>query len=76
MHQMLVVQDWGYNRLYLCHGSDILRVNLDNHSYRDVRKTPIEDFESSSYNQTESQFENASLDEGAWFCNLFERVSM
>ena len=65
MHQLLVVHDWGYNHLYLHHGGNIIRVNLDYHSYRDVTKTLVEDFESSSYNQTQRQFGNASLDEGA-----------
>ena len=43
MRQMLVVQDWGYNRLYLCYQNSIVKVNLDDHTYCDVTRTPIED---------------------------------
>ena len=44
MRQLKMVQDWGFNYLYLRQVSAITRVNLKDHSYRDVGKTPIEDF--------------------------------
>lgn len=34
--QLLVLQDWGYEYLYLRHDDVITRVNLRDHSYRDV----------------------------------------
>ena len=56
----------GYNYLYSHHGN-IIRVNLDNQYYRDVTKTPLEDFDS---------YRDASSNEGAYLCDLFERASM
>ena len=49
MRQMLVVQDWGYNCLCLRHKNAIVQINLDDHSYRDVTKSPIEDVDTTSY---------------------------
>ena len=45
MRQMLVVQDWGYNYLYLRHDGVTTRVNLSTHEFRDVAKLPIANFE-------------------------------
>ena len=73
---MLVVQDWGYNRLYLRYQNSIVKVNLDDHTYRDVTRTPVEDFESSLV-QTKDEWESKdSSAPGAWMCDLFERASM
>ena len=47
MRQMLLFQDWGYNRLYLCYRDSIVKINLDDHTYRDVTRMLVEDFESS-----------------------------
>ena len=41
MRQMLVVQDWGYNYLYLRHDGVTTRVNLSTHEFRDVAKLPV-----------------------------------
>lgn len=41
-----MAKDWGYNYLYLCQMDTTTRVNLKNHGYRDVTRTPIEDFNS------------------------------
>lgn len=46
MRQMKMLQDWGYNYIYLRHLGNTTRINLLNHSYRDVNKTPVEDFDS------------------------------
>ena len=46
MRQMLVVQDWGYNYLFICHDGVTARVNLSTHEFKDVAKLPIADFES------------------------------
>ena len=49
MRQMLVVQDWGYNYLYLRHNGVITRVNLLTHDFRDLAKLPVvADFESAT----------------------------
>ena len=46
--QMLVVQDWGYNYLYLRHDGVTAHVNLSTHEFRDIAKLPIADFESAT----------------------------
>lgn len=75
MRQLLVVQDWGYNCLYLCHNNSIVWVNLGDHSYRDVIKTPVEDFESTTYDLVHKNTSDTTSEEGAWMCNLFEKAS-
>ena len=78
MRQMMVVQDWGFDRLYLRHDKCIVRVNLDDQSYKDVTKTPIiEDFESTTYDPAQGytgEMDDASSDQGAWLCDLFEKA--
>ena len=44
MRQLLIIQDWGYNYLYLQNDGITMRVNLSTHEYRDVAKLPIVDF--------------------------------
>ena len=48
MKQMMVIQDWGYNYLYLRHDGVTTRVNLTTQEFRDVAKLPIADFESAT----------------------------
>ena len=49
MRQMKMLQDWGYNYIYLRHLGNTTRITLLNHSYRDVNKTPVdEDFDSAT----------------------------
>lgn len=52
MRQMKMLQDWGYNYIYLRHLGNTTRINMLNHSYRDVNKTPVEDFDSSTVGET------------------------
>ena len=61
MRQMLVVQDWGYNYLYLRHDGVTTRVNLSTHKFRDVAKLPIADFESATISKHKG---SSSLYEG------------
>ena len=66
MRQFRMIQDWGYNYLYLRHESAVTRVNLRNHRYRDVTKSPVEEFNSGSSDETESTL---SVDKaGLWVC--------
>ena len=51
MHQLKMVQDWGFNYLYLQQESAITQVKLRDQSYRDVAKMSIEDFESTTTSQ-------------------------
>ena len=48
MRQLKMIQDWGFNYIYLRQQEAITRINLLDHSYRDVARTPIEDFESAT----------------------------
>ena len=66
MRQFRMIQDWGYNYLYLRHKSVVTRVNLRSHRYRDVTKSPVEEFDSGSSDETESTL---SVDKaGLWIC--------
>ena len=65
-----MVLDWGYNYLYLRHETAITRVNLKDHSHRDVTHMPMEEFDSTS-------FENFNLDKGEdhaslWMCGALQ----
>ena len=46
--QLKMIQDWGFDYIYLWQDTSITRVNMRNHSFKDVAKTPIEDFESAT----------------------------
>ena len=43
MHQLKMTQDWGYKYIYLCHQNATTRIDLCNHSYKDVVNTPVRD---------------------------------
>jgi len=43
MRQFRVIQDWGYNYLYLRQAGATTRVDLRNHSYKDVMGTLVRD---------------------------------
>ena len=72
MCQLRMIQDWGYNYLYLHHEMAITRVNLKNHSYRDVMHTPVEEFDlalseySNSYNEEHH--------ENLWICGASKAI--
>lgn len=53
MRPLMVLEDWGYNYLYLIH-EDVTttRVNLKDHTFRDVTRMPVEEFESPSFELT------------------------
>ena len=64
MRQFSMVQNWGYDYIYLRHECAITRVNLKNHSYRDVTHMPMEEFDFGSFEcSTESteQADNPNL---------------
>ena len=50
MQQLMVLEDWGYDYLYLRHEDVTTCVNLKNHTFRDVTQTPMEDFKSAMSN--------------------------
>ena len=43
MRQVKIVQDWGYNYIYLCHPNATTKIDLRDHSYKDVVNTPVRD---------------------------------
>ena len=45
MRQLKMIQDWGSNYVYLRQPKASTRINLVDHSYQDVAKTPVEEFE-------------------------------
>ena len=60
--QIKMIQDWGNNHLYLRHANAITRVSTVDHSYKDVRETPIRDYdtitsqpEAPTWDQTKAQ---------------------
>ena len=55
MRQLKMIQDWGFNYIYLRQNEAITRINLLDHSYRDVARTPIEDYESATLITISSQ---------------------
>ena len=44
MRQLKMIQDWGFNYIYLRQPHAVTRINLGNHSYRDVARTPVGGF--------------------------------
>ena len=48
MRQMKMIHDWGSDHIYLQQHETIIRVNLTDHSCREVSRTPVEDFASNS----------------------------
>ena len=54
MRQLKMIQDWGFNYIYLRKQQAVTHINLSDHSYRDVARTPVEDFESSATATTKS----------------------
>ena len=67
MRQFSMVQDWGYDYIYLRHECAIMRVNLKNHSYRDVSHMPMEEFDSGSSECSTDDLEHAN-NPNLWLC--------
>ena len=67
MRQFRMVQDWGYNYLYLRHETAITRINLHNHSYRDVTHMPMDEFDSASSEESDSTKEGDRTN--LWMCD-------
>ena len=64
MRQFHMVQDWGFDYLYLRHENAITRVNLKTHDYRDVTHMPMEEFDSGSSKASDDLESNSSI--GMW----------
>ena len=61
MRQLKMIQDWGYNHLYLRQLSAITRINLKDHSYMDVTKMPMEEFDSATLWKHHSPYQEEKL---------------
>ena len=71
MRQFLMIQDWGYNYLYLRHEGVITRVNLKTHSYRDVTHSPVDEFDSGSSDESGRTLSEGRAD--LWVCGASRR---
>ena len=66
MRQMEVIQDWGSDYLYLRHDGVTTRVSLFDHTYRDVVRNPIDDFDSFSSGLSPLEADSSGYLENAW----------
>ncbi|MCO5563849.1 hypothetical protein L7F22_017498 [Adiantum nelumboides] len=53
MRQLKMIQDCGYDQIYLRHKELVTKTNMKDHSYRDVAKTPVQEFDSTTINGKE-----------------------
>ncbi|MCO5546848.1 hypothetical protein L7F22_000285 [Adiantum nelumboides] len=74
MRQLMVIQDWGYNYLYLRHDGVTTRVNLSTHEYRDVAKLPVADFESATTSKALGSKSNQSEEGDIFLLCDFEKM--
>lgn len=63
---MEVIQDWGSDYLYLRHDGVTTRFNLFDHTYRDVVRNPVDDFESFSSGFSPPEAGSSGYLENAW----------
>ena len=66
MGQITMIQDWGSNHSYLRHANAITRVSTADHSYKDVRETPMREYDSLTSHSRTLAWEQAKAQ--AWMC--------
>ena len=49
---------------------------MDDHTYRDVTKSPIEDVDTTSYELIKELSSTETQEEEAWLCEIYEHASM
>ena len=76
MRQLKMIQDWGFNYIYLRQQEAITRVNLKDHSYRDVAWTPVEDFESTTTDIKSTIPSWANTQTHLWMCGASDTDSL
>ena len=76
MRQLKMIQDWGFNYIYLRQQEAITRVNLKDHSYRDVAWTPVEDFESATTDIKSTIPSWANAQTHLWMCGASDTDSL
>ena len=71
MRQMKMIQDWGYNYIYLCQPSATTCISLKAHSYKDVSYTLVRDMVS-VIKKTDSLTSWLVHKEPVWLCEMIE----
>ena len=70
-----MIQDWGCNHLYLRQLNVVTQISLKDHSYRDVTKTPVEEFDSTTTRGTDlPSWSNGNTH--LWMCGASENGSL
>ena len=76
MRQLMAIQDWGYNYLYLRHDGVTTRVNLSTHEFRDVEKLPVADFESATTSRNDKSSLGYEGEDNFWLLKLCLKLSI
>ena len=74
MRHIRMIHDWGSNHLYLRHSNTITRVSTVDHSYKDVRETPIREYDSITSQSQAPAWEQAKTQ--AWMCRASKQGSL
>ena len=74
MRQLKMIQDWGFNYIYLRQQEAITRINVTDHSFRDVARTPVEDFESATITTRSSKPSWMNSTSHLWMCGEIGRA--
>ena len=73
MRQLKMIQDWGFNYIYLRQQEAITRINVTDHSFRDVARTPVEDFESATITTRSSKPSWMNSTSHLWMCGASDQ---
>ena len=66
MRQLKTIQDWGFNYIYLQQDTSITRVNMRNHSFKNMARTPVEDLDSATTSYIKPSWIGKST--SIWMC--------
>ena len=72
MRQLKMIQDWGFNYIYLRQNEAITHINFLDHSYKNVARTTIEDYESTTLITISSQHSSNNFASQLWICGASE----
>ena len=72
MRQLKMIQDWGFNYIYLRQQEAITCINLIDHSHRYVARTPIKEFESATMTEKSSKPLLVDSTPYLWMCGAFD----
>ena len=73
MHQLTALEDWGYDYLYLRYEDVTTRINLKDHTFRDVTRIPVEEFELATSNFTPRTNTDSTSVKDAWICHTLSQ---